>query len=173
MNKKESGIKMLIVLTGVCLLSAAVLGYIHISTFERIEKNRIKRIEEAVSNVLPGITDYEKVSSDPVIFKGKNGDADAGYAVLSSGMGFQGDIVLMVGLDSTINNIEGVVILESVETPGLGDKIRELDFLKQFQGKNVSSDSEIGVDAITGATISSVAVGKIINKAVEYAKRIF
>jgi electron transport complex protein RnfG len=64
-------------------------------------------------------------------------------------------------------------VLESRETPGLGDKIiKDTDFVGNFRNLAVdptvvvvkagrTSDNE--VDAISGATISSQAVVKIIN----------
>jgi electron transport complex protein RnfG len=67
-------------------------------------------------------------------------------------------------------------ILESRETPGLGDKIyKDLSFVSSFE--SLSIDPEIRalkkgkrsapneIDAITGATISSKAVVRIINEA--------
>ncbi len=169
MEKKTSKFKMLVVLASVCLISAAILGYVYMATFQKIEDNRKKRIENAVSEVLQGITDYEKVCTEPVVFKGYRDGRIAGYAVLSNGTGFQGGIVLMVGIDPELKKITGVVVLESVETPGLGDKIRSDDFLVQFKEMAVP----VQVDAITGATISSIAVEKIVNRAIKNVKRIF
>ncbi|MFC2061783.1 FMN-binding protein [Elusimicrobiota bacterium] len=170
MSGKTPGIKMLVVLVGVCLISAAVLGYVHITTYDRIEMNRMKRIKDAVYQVLPGVTEYEQVNEKPVIYKGYKDETVIGYAVLAEGMGFQGNIVLMVGIDKEIKNIKGTVVLESVETPGLGDRIKEDSFLDQFDNTAVSENMK--VSAITGATISSVAVEKIANKSVKDVKRI-
>lgn len=184
MEKKVSGLKMLVVLVGVCLVSAAALGYVHMKTVKRIQENKKKVIENAVLEVLPGVTDYEKISSEPVIFKGNKNGRTAGYAVLSEGIGFQGNILLMVGIDSNIEKIAGVAVLESVETPGLGDKIKGEDFLEQFKGMVLPDASIekvdtvtgatliIKVDTITGATISSLAVEKIVMRAVEDVKGI-
>lgn len=184
MEKNVSGLKMLFVLTGVCLISAAVLGYVHILTVTRIQENKKRVIENAVFEVLPGVTDYKKISSEPVVFEGRKHGEAVGYAVLSKGMGFQGSILLMVGVDLKIERITGVAVLESVETPGLGDKIKGYSFLKQFKGlvlpnfniKKVDAvtgaSSIIKVDSITGATISSIAVEKIVIRAIENVKRI-
>ena len=69
----------------------------------------------------------------------------------------------------------GMEILQSRETPGLGDKIyKDADFVANFSA--LSADPQIvtvkkgtrsaanEVDAITGATISSKAVVQIINR---------
>ena len=66
-------------------------------------------------------------------------------------------------------------VLESRETPGLGDKIiKDLDFLDNFTALEVEPEilavasgtrtKANEVDSISGATISSKAVIKIINK---------
>ena len=66
-------------------------------------------------------------------------------------------------------------VLESRETPGLGDKIyKDESFVSNFEQLSVDPeivvvadgrDADHEVDAITGATISSKAVVKIINQA--------
>lgn len=172
MKKKDSQFKMLAVLTGVCLISAALLGFIHMKTSRRIMFNREKMIKDAILTVLPGTGDYKKISTEPVIFEGYNASGVTGYAVLSKGMGFQGSLVLMVGVETGMDRILGVAVLESVETPGLGDKIKAESFLSQFKGISLPEDGTVEVDTITGATISSKAVEKIINRAIEDAKRI-
>ena len=67
-------------------------------------------------------------------------------------------------------------VLESRETPGLGDKIyKDMDFVGEFKSlavepeivavKKGTKTSPNQVDAITGATISSKAIVRIINEA--------
>jgi electron transport complex protein RnfG len=66
-------------------------------------------------------------------------------------------------------------VLESRETPGLGDKIfKDEDFVANFRDLAVAPEvvvvkkgrtRENEVDAISGATISSHAVVRIINRA--------
>ena len=171
MKKEASSAKMLAVLTGISLLSAAVLGYIYISTYDKIEENRQAQIQEAVYAVLPGITDYEEIQREPLTFKGEKDGQTVGYAVLAQGMGFQGNIVLMAGIDAELENLTGVMILETAETPGLGDRIRTEEYLGQFRGLDIKR-SDISVDTITGATLSSEAVEKIVSRAVRYAQNI-
>ena len=170
--KEVSGIKMLAVLSGVCVISAAMLGFVYSNTKDQISQNRMKIIQAAVYKVIPGIDDYEKINESPVIYKGTSGGSAAGYAVLTEGMGFQGKILLMVGVDLQIKTITGVDVLESVETPGLGDKIKGEGFLGQFNPMKIGASDNVSIDTITGATISSVAVEKIINRALEHVKRI-
>ena len=67
----------------------------------------------------------------------------------------------------------GMKVLTQKETPGLGNKIEEMPFVGEFNGveapiEGVKPDRNTGdphqVDMITGVTISSKAVIKIINE---------
>ncbi len=99
-----------------------------------------------------------------------------GYAFLAEGNGYQGTIKMIVGVDIDISEIKGMEVLESQETPGLGAEIATRDFRKKFDGlplahkieyvKNKKPDKPYQIEAITGATISSKAVVKIINDGV-------
>ncbi|MDD5429770.1 MAG: FMN-binding protein, partial [Candidatus Omnitrophica bacterium] len=92
------------------------------------------------------------------------------------GQGYQGTIKILTGLDTSLENLLGIEILESVETPGLGQRINDEDFRKQFINLKVSShiecvksdtSDENQIKAITGATVSSRAVVNILNEEIE------
>ncbi|MFW6134034.1 MAG: FMN-binding protein [Elusimicrobiota bacterium] len=173
MSEKSNSLKMLLILGAVCLLSALALSYTHNLTEQKIAENRQIIIEKAVFKVIPDISKYEKIMDNPTIYKGMKKGEVKGYAVISQGMGFQGNIKLMIGMGPQIDTVTGVEILESVETPGLGDRIKTKDFLSQFRKKDIPKSGEIKVDAITGATVSSEAVQRIVNKGIENAQRIY
>jgi electron transport complex protein RnfG len=93
----------------------------------------------------------------------------------AAGPGFQDTIGLLYGYRPGEKIVVGMEILESRETPGLGDKIyKDAVFVGGFSALSVepqivavkkgtkSLPNEI--DAITGATISSKAVVRIINE---------
>ncbi len=165
-------LKMIIVLGGVCLLSAAALGLIHKATYQRILENEKQRIREAIFQVIPNISNqqpfsYNEISQDPHVFVGSIDETILGYAIISSGMGFQGNISIMVGIDAQIENITAIKILDTRETPGLGGRIIEEEFLQQFVEMRIPADRKISVDSITAATISSQAVEYIVNKAIK------
>ncbi len=92
------------------------------------------------------------------------------------GAGLWGPIwgYIAVGVDG--KTLAGSVFDHKSETPGLGAKITEDDFESQFKGKVFAKGEtkfevikggakgmESGVDAISGATITSQALGKAIN----------
>ena len=93
----------------------------------------------------------------------------------AAGPGFQDTIALLYGYRPGEKIVVGMEVLESRETPGLGDKIyKDAAFVGAFSALSVepeivavkkgtkSQPNEI--DAITGATISSKAVVRIINE---------
>ncbi len=114
-------------------------------------------------------------------------DQEVGVAIEAQGQGFQDVIRFIYGYSPEEERIIGFQILESKETPGLGSRIEEdPDFLSNFQGLDVrlSKDRQRlehsieivkkgdkkypwQIDTITGATISSKAVGKIIRRSTE------
>ena len=98
-----------------------------------------------------------------------------GFAVTGEKPGFQDVISLIFGYDPTTDQVLGMRVLESKETPGLGDKIyKDSAFVAEFneveapiQGVKDGGDGPAEVDMITGATISSEAVIDIINARVQ------
>jgi electron transport complex protein RnfG len=114
-----------------------------------------------------------------------------GIAFEAVGNGFQGKVAIMVGVTPDFSHINAIKILEQIETPGLGTKIVDDPTNKQDpywfsnQFKNLSVEPQIEVvknmkpskpneiQAITGATISSRSVAKILTDQVNVAKSIY
>jgi electron transport complex protein RnfG len=168
----------------------AVVG-IFLITQPRIERNRAEALEAAIFRVLQGassraafVAEGARLVRRPdangapggqeVVYAGYDAaGALLGFAIPAEGPGFQDTIKLIYGFDASARRVVGMEVLESRETPGLGDKIiKDTDFVGNFRNLAVdptvvvvkagrTSDNE--VDAISGATISSQAVVKIIN----------
>ena len=105
-----------------------------------------------------------------------------GVAIEARGMGYADTITVLYGYDPNSQTIVGYEVLTSKETPGLGTKIEtEPAFLENFTALDVSLDAtgkELvnkivtvkqgektnpwQIDGITGATISSKAIGNIL-----------
>jgi electron transport complex protein RnfG len=126
--------------------------------------------------VVAGVADA--ADPDPAVYAGYGaGGALVGYAIPAAGAGYQDTIRLIYGFDPAARRVVGMQILESRETPGLGDRIfKDLGFVAQFRDLAVEPPVELvkdgataphEVDAITGATISSAAVVGIIRGANE------
>jgi len=99
-------------------------------------------------------------------------DKKSGRSAISlNGNGFQGSTTLIVELEGDV--ISGFKIVSQVETPGLGERITEESFQKSFIGKRFSDGIKMtksgsaGIsefDAITGATETSRALERILNR---------
>jgi len=154
-------------------LSAGLAG-VDSALRDRIEENSRQRLEKAVLEVVPGGSSSEPVTIAGVAMYRVTDDSEAlcGWATPAEERGFQDRIRLMVGLSNDGGRVTGLTVLESSETPGLGDRIQQPQFRDQFIGRSTEhpfvrvkpGESAAGqVDAITGATISSQAVINAIN----------
>ena len=100
-------------------------------------------------------------------------DGQKRFAGSFTGPGLWGNVTIALGVNQTIDTIQGLQVLYQVETPGLGGRISEKWFTDQFNGLkpgeagvefNISGSKKAdGFDAITGATITSTAVRDIVN----------
>ncbi len=189
--KEPSPIRLVLTLGIAGLISGFILVFVYQFTAPIIAANKAKALREAVFKVVPDSSylqelhyvdgKLEKVGeagAEPgQILYGAYGDDGGfmGYAIVGSGNGFQDTIRLLYGYDPVQRAVIGMHILDSKETPGLGDKIyKDPKFVSQFSHVNVDPVVELvkggrtedhHIDAITGATISSDAVVKIINGA--------
>ena len=57
-----------------------------------------------------------------------------GYTVTVKNKGYGGDILMNVSFDETVSTITSVEIIEQSETPEVGAKVAEAEFLSQFDG---------------------------------------
>lgn len=168
-------IHMLVTLTVIGIISGALLSTINGWAAPKIEANRIAETERAIFVVQANAKNYKKVEDvDFELYEVfDDNDNSLGFAMPFEGNGFQGKIRLIVGIDKDLSNMIGLEVLEQVETPGLGTKVTEKPFTDQFKNllvtpkinwvKGVKPDEPNEVQAITGATISSKSVVKIIN----------
>jgi electron transport complex protein RnfG len=167
----------------------AIIG-IYESTLPTITANKARELREAVFKVLPGVSRMQALvyrdgriqavtepeKDEPVVYGGYDEAGDfVGYAMPGAGPGFQDTIALLYGYMPRERQVVGMEILESRETPGLGDKIyKDAEFVAEFSALSVEPEivtvkkgtgaQPNEVDAITGATISAKAVVRIINE---------
>lgn len=129
----------------------------------------------------PGTVTVEKdgKSKTYAVYQAIHKGQQAGWVIKTGGQGYADKIELLLGVGPGGEEITGLFVLEQKETPGLGNKITFADWRGQFIGKKTNlplkvvkskSDSGNTIDAITGATISSVAVTNIINRTVADVK---
>lgn len=175
---KSNLFNMIMAMTVVSICSAASIGYVYQKTKEPIEKSKTMKISSAVTEMLGKFDNkpFEErtnlAEKGLELYQAKENGVTTSVAIKSySNNGFGGKIELIIGMliDGTVT---GYKVIQQNETPGLGTKITENKFSKQFVGLNAHSDnfelSKNGgeIDALTGATISSNAVVEAVKKAV-------
>ena len=112
---------------------------------------------------------------DPKKFYKSKTSGDIAFEI--SGTGVQGQIYATIALSPDLERIRGLSIVGQKETPGLGSRIGEIEFLNSFKDKNLknglaivsagkaAADNE--VDGITGATLSCNAFEELINREIK------
>ncbi len=166
---------MLLSLTIIAVLSAGLLAWVKTITDEPIRLAEEKKQTEALQQVLPAFDQIEtEQDEDGMVYKAYKNNKWVGTAVQCASMGFNGDVVIMVGFDNHSQVID-YVVLQQAETPGLGTKMvdwfknaligRTMDINNPFTVKQDGGD----VQAITAATISSRAFLQAVNNAYRIA----
>ncbi len=189
-------------LVAVAVLSGFLIVFVVQATLPRITENKRRAVERAVFGVLPGATTRVafRVESDGLVrlknedvpgqkaYAGFNAAGElVGVALEAAGQGYQDVIRILYGYAPDREFITGMTVLESKETPGLGDKIsKSPDFLANFEALEVRLNPEgtallhpiktvkhgtkseaWQIDGISGATISSRAIGEMLNESAQ------
>ncbi len=180
-------------------------------TGPRIFRNRVALRYDAILSVLPEavtvipfefdttLGQFQPAATDDAdsdaVFAGFNASGElVGLAIETEGMGYQDTIRMMYGYSPREQAIIGIRVLESRETPGLGDRIEtDANFLSNFRRLDVSLESTPNqlahpiefvksgnktapwqIDGITGATISSRATAAMIgDSAADWIPRVY
>lgn len=143
-----------------------------------------QRVTFSMAEGGPQVIGEEDVVSEK-FYAGFDDSGDfVGVALEGAGQGYQDVIRLLFGYDPDAEEVIGMTVLEMRETPGLGDKIAEAPhFLENFEALDMEMNDDRTafenpivtvkegekehpwqVDGITGATISSEAVTRIIRE---------
>ncbi len=176
--------KLLIILILTLTLFAAAFGLEGVA-HQNAQKEHIWLME----TLLPGGKDFVRVP-----FTDENGvissvhQADNGFVIETVTRGYADEITVVIGVDNQ-GTVTGLVTLNAHETFGLGSHIlTDHSFLSQFLNKSGSfsvgipsadafsgatgevtaSGTEMIVDGISGATVSSKAVARCVNAAVAW-----
>ena len=185
-------------IVGIGALCALLIVSVFKATEGRIADNRARFLAESVAEVLPEAESTLAVAVDAsgaLVEAGEDTalpgylgfDADGnvvGAVVTGIGMGYADNIRVIFAYSFELKAFTGFKILESKETPGLGDRVEvEPHFLASFEELDASLNeqgdalanaivtvkegervSPWQIDGITGATITSVAIGDLLNE---------
>lgn len=168
-----------------------ILAFVNSVTAEKVDKNfelfKIKAILSAMDidfttndkayAIFTGQVKAESYQNNEIYFYGDGEDIK--YAIIFSGDGLWGVITGVLAVNHDYSRIVGLDFISQQETPGLGGRIAEEWFKKQFRNEIIKNDrieiisgkggqgnyiADNKVDAISGATITSDSLGNIINK---------
>ena len=184
-----SMIKLGLVLCAYAVVACALLAFVNNFTAPKIADNQAKKVSAAMQEFFPesGLT-FETINdfTPPVVgaitvdemYVAKRGNEIVGGAAQVTGPTYdQGSILIGIKTDGTV---AGLKFLKLTDSPGFGLKANDATFklpngktfYGQFEGKNAKEGFVAGknFDAISGATITSVAVSSLI---IEGTKNIF
>ncbi|MCG6945423.1 MAG: RnfABCDGE type electron transport complex subunit G [Deltaproteobacteria bacterium] len=178
-------IKMVVVLLVICTTSGVVLSYVNEATIAPREYQYIKFVQEpSIKAVLSGYNndpvkdrmqlnlgeDQEGNPVEKVVFPAKKDGKTFEVAYSAAAKGYHGPIEVMVGVDPE-GTLTGISIMTHSETPGLGARIVEPKFTDQFAGLDLETtklSADGGkVDAVSGATFSTLGVITAVDAALE------
>ena len=151
------------------LLAAVILLGLYNGLKETREFNEIHDLNVKMEAMLPGDNYYE-----PEPYTGEDANiqrvwkADTGYIVETVTSGYAGPITMLIGVHND-GYVTGLQIRDMEETYGLGaEALTDWEFLAQFL--RTEGDAEIGngIDAISGATVTSKAIARSVNSAVGF-----
>jgi Na+-translocating ferredoxin:NAD+ oxidoreductase subunit G len=185
---KSTFVNLLVTLAVITLVAGLSLGFVYQWTKVPIAKAQMDKQLRAIETVIKGydnnpVVERYKVATpdgkDSLEFfpAKKKGEAIGVAVKTKSAKGYSGDIWLMVGFDMQ-GNILNIYVVDHKETPGLGSKMADPKFLKQYLAKspasmNLKVKKDGGdVDAITGATISTRAFSEAVQLAYETFKSV-
>lgn len=191
--------KLITALALIAMMSGLLVALTFQITAPRIALNKQKALERAIFAVLPEATsaanfllqDGELTQltaeefSQANVFAGynKNGEL-VGVAMEASARGYQDVVRILYAYNPNEQCILGFTVLQSSETPGIGDKVEtDAAFLDNFDCLDASLTPELSslanqivtvkngkkvnaweIDGISGATITSTAIGNALNQ---------
>jgi len=149
----------LLVLTLICLVVSAALAFMNRATEPVISEAAAERAQTVMAQKIKEAHGFEPVEFSGIeeiptsikeIYKTTN---NIGYIFIAAVNGFSGDITVICAVDPD-GRIISASTLSHTETKGIGTILEQESFLGTFRG--VDSDL-IGIDTVTGATISTRA----------------
>ena len=131
--------------------------------------NAQKEHLKMMQTLLPGSTEFvaEPYSGEDANIRSVH-KADNGFVIETAVQGYADENTMLVGV-SKEGKVTGLVVRKMHATFGLGaNALNDHAFLAQFL--NTDGDAQIGegVDAISGATVTSKAIARSVNSAVAY-----
>ena len=167
----------------ICLVAAFVLALVNGITAPQIAASKAQAELDALSVINKAGTIGDRVEGDGAgvnyYFPVSDGGKVTNYIMSLTSMGYGGHLVILANC-KTNGEIIDAKLMEDSETPGLGKKAENPDYMNKFKGtgadkpvpvKKTMLDSA-DADAVTGATITFTGVSKALEYGSEFAKKL-
>ena len=165
-NMKDSRLKGIIALAVVTIIAFGVIYGSKILTKDSEDNTDNNEIVEELPGAID-VADAEGIVSARELTD--DGGALTGYSVVAKAKGFApptSPVTWEVIFESDAKTIKEVKVVSHSETPGYGAEMEESSYLEQFKGMAGTDSSEI--DGVSGATVTSDAIRKLVNSAYEF-----
>ena len=163
---KNTTVKSIVVLVAICLVISAALAVVNSFTAPVIEEARVQRENASRKAVLPQAAGFVVLDRDGMpdsitsAYKGIDTAANiVGYVFTAARKGFDGTIVVMAAIGTDGKLVQVATIDVTSETKTLGGQTANESYTSQYAGKDAALE---GVDAISGATITSNAYERCV-----------
>jgi len=168
--KPISHLRTVLTLTVICSLCGMFVSAVHVLTLPKIRENEKQKTEQSIFEVFPEAKNMTSTSLSvessiiEELYRYEDSSTKTGaYAAIAAPKGFQGEIRMCVVVSEN-GTVLGVRVLSNSETPGLGEKACEAQYLDAYRGLSGPVLFGDKVDAVSGATISSRAVLSAVNE---------
>ncbi len=174
-KNREDIIKPVGVLLAICIIIPLALSVTNKVTAKKISELEAINSKKNMQSLIDADNFEECENGEITYYAAINGGKTAAYIFTESSKGYGGDVSVMTAIKPD-GTVAGVAILDvSGETPGLGQNAAKESFFSQYIGlkkgvsvlKNGAKAENNEVDAVTGATITSTAVTRAVNKALD------
>jgi electron transport complex protein RnfG len=172
-KNNNSILKIALNLAGACIISGIIIALVYFLTADIAEQKQVELNNLALKSLVADADQYTPVEGKTGWYTAAKNGRIIAYVVPAESKGYGGTIKLLVAVGPD-NKVIKYTILESKETPGLGDKAAKAPFYEQFTGKTsehlkVTKDAgnKEDIQAISGATITSKAVTLAVKTAVD------
>lgn len=169
-----------LVLTIIALAAGLILAFTYELTKDRIAQTELETLAQARRQVLAQADSFEEIDCPDgfeSVYRGMKDGECAGYVLSATYNGYSSPMLLTLGVDMN-GMITGLNVGGSgfAETAGLGAKAKDPAFMEQFAGKTgevvLNGKDDNGVDAISGATVTSTGVVNGVNELYAYAVKL-
>jgi Na+-transporting NADH:ubiquinone oxidoreductase subunit C len=188
---KQSTVYTMVFMFIVAFAFVFLLSLTNQATRERVELNQEVARKRAVlsalgvgeltdQEVLERFEEVEQLERDGTTIFEATVDGETVYAKEFAGSGLWGTIEGVLGVNSDVSRTVGLEIINHNETPGLGGRITEPWFQRQFAGEQIAEDGieftdgdgdtdhgNSEVDGITGATRTTESMERIVNREID------